>query len=147
VLERLIFLVLFIFPVYAYAGGSVGVEDIETLLKQKPQIKEFINKNLDISSGYAEVRFSVDFVHLGGASMGPYDFIVVPKGQKTRPNYEDIQVLLTICTSHKFLDAKGKVIPEKTGNIFVASTVHETVTAVLIREWKDNKMPNCPETE
>lgn len=145
--KRSIFLALFIFPIYSNAGGSVGVEDIENLLKQKPQIKEFIDKNFDISSGFAEVRFSSNFVHLGGARMGPYEVIVVPKGQKMPPNEEDIQVLITICTAHKFLDAKGKVISEKTDDIFVASNVRETVTQVLIREWKDDKMPNCPETE
>jgi hypothetical protein len=150
-LKKMLCLALFIFPIYSNAGALVGVKDIEKLLEQKPQIKEFIDKNFDIISGIAQVKFSSDFIHLGGGRMGPYDFIVIPKGNKKAENAtatEEPLIVITLCTTHQFLDGKGKVIPEKGDGMFLAAEVNEKVIAVLIREIKTaNYAPGCPTTE
>jgi hypothetical protein len=95
----------FAFVTVAYAGGTIGLEEVFPLLRQKPALAEFVFSTLEVrDSGWAAVRIGSHHKHLGG--MGPYSFAARRKGSSGGFDLEFV-----ICTRPAFLDRDGQPRP------------------------------------
>ena len=113
-------------PCPSIAGGTLGLNEIDGLLRQKPALREFLTSSLDLSDTVmAAVRFGSHFEHLGGGRMGPYMIEARPKATKER-----IPIQVVLCTDARFLDGSGNVAE----NEMKAVRVEEKLTAVMLRE-------------
>jgi Ran GTPase-activating protein (RanGAP) involved in mRNA processing and transport len=124
-------------PSWCGAGGTVGLADVDPLLRQKPALRSFLRSSLDLNETVmAAVRFGPHLEHLGGARMGPYMIEARPKGAKDgRP----LEVVL--CTDARFLDESGKVVESE----MTAVRVEERLTTVMLREFGATPaIPSCP---
>jgi hypothetical protein len=124
-------------PSVCAGAGTVGLADIEPLLRQKPQITTFLMSSLDMGATVmAAVRFGAHVKHLGGARMGPY---IIQARPKTSKDASPIEVVL--CTDARFIDASGRVTEDEMN----AVRLEETLTVVLLREVNSAPaIPNCP---
>ncbi len=124
-------------PSVCAGAGTVGLADIEPLLRQKPQITTFLMSSLDMDATVmAAVRFGAHVKHLGGARMGPYFIQARPKASK---DASPIEVVL--CTDARFIDASGRVTEDEMN----AVRLEEKLTVVLLREVNSAPaIPNCP---
>ena len=125
-------------PAISVAGGTVGLADIDPLLRQKPALREFLTSSLDLNGTVmAAIRFGPHFEHLSGERMGPYMIEARPKGSKGGSPVE-----LVLCTDARFVDETGKVVETETK----AARVEEKLTAVMVREVGSlPAVPPCPE--
>jgi hypothetical protein len=133
-------------PLTCLAGGSVAFGDIERLLDRTPQLKRVLQSFEPVSSAYAEVRLGPQFKHLGGKRLGPYTFEAHPKIDSdpvSRSAGAGI-VYVTLCTTYRFVDRAGKVLPQGSDKEFDATQVREQVTAVVLRESEGSASVNCP---
>jgi hypothetical protein len=81
--QPILSLALVLAPVLCVAGGTVGLNEIDPLLREKPAIRAFLLSSLNLDDTVmAAVRFGPHFEHLGGARMGPYLLQGRPKGPK-----------------------------------------------------------------
>ena len=121
----------------ALAGGTVEFEEVEKILKQKPDIARFITSSLEFEGApLAEVKFGSHFTHLSGGRMGPYSLWAKPKGKPGKSTLE-----VTICTAPTFLDKKGK----KATDEFEAVSVSERLTGIIIQDANETKhQVTCP---
>jgi hypothetical protein len=121
----------------AFAGGTLGSAELDALLQQQPDVREFLASTLKFSdSAYAEVRLGAHFKNLGGARIGPY---TIPA--KSVKDGRAIEVVL--CTKTRFLDRNGKEVTEP--QIETATQIDEKLIAVLLRSPQDNgSRPLCP---
>ncbi len=128
-------------PPAAQAGGSLGFAEIEPLLRQKPRLAGFLYQSFLLpDSAFAEVRLGPHFTRLSAYRLGPYRLRATPKGAPT-----PAPVSITLCTTHQFLDAAGKVIPEESEAMFQAVAFREELTAVVVRELsEENRGSGCP---
>jgi hypothetical protein len=125
-------------PTFSIAGGTVGLADIDPLLRQKPALREFLASSLDLNDTVmAAIRFGPQFEHLSGGRMGPYMIEAWPKGSKGGSAIE-----LVLCTDARFVDEAGKVVESD----IKAARVEEKLTAVMLREIGSlPAVPTCPE--
>lgn len=121
----------------ALAGGTLGSEELDALLKQQPDVREFLTSTLKLSdSAYAEVRLGEHFKNLGGARIGPYTIQA-----KSLKDGRSIEVVL--CTHTRFLDDNWKELPED--RIETASKIDEKLVAVLLQQPDEKRgKPLCP---
>jgi hypothetical protein len=78
---RIILLGCAVAPATCIAGGTVGLSDIDPLLRQRPGLRNFLTISVDLNDTVmAAVRFGPQFEHLSGARMGPYMIEARPKG-------------------------------------------------------------------
>ena len=110
---------------YVHAGGSFTFNDqLLPLLKQKPELMEYLMSTLDIEAhGLAGRIGSMVNPHLGGARVGPYRLRAKPKGQKG-----DYTLELIFHTKWQFLDSNGEPADLTSG-----VRVVETLTSVEIK--------------
>jgi len=129
-------LVVLMFPGLSTAGGTLRTTELEVLMKQMPAVRDFLRSSLHFSdSAYAEVRLGPDFINLSGARTGPYT--IDAKSVK-----DDTAIVIVLCTSTKFLDSKGRQLPE--ARITQAVSVEEKLTGVMLRqEGDDTAQPPC----
>lgn len=139
-IQKLILLIVCI-PAICSGGGTLNESDIYDLLKQKPQIREFILQNFDMPKGaWADIRLGPHYKHLGGKRLGPYTVQVTPKGSSSFS-----PVVITLCTSYQFLDRHGKVIKAESDEEFEATDVAEKLVGVQLRQASEGNMrPSCP---
>jgi hypothetical protein len=132
-----VLLACLVFPSSSTAGGTVGLAEIEPLLRQRPALRDFLTSSLELDNTVmAAVRLGSHFEHLGGARVGPYLLQGKPKGSKKG---EPLEVVL--CTQSRFLDAAGKVAADETK----AARVDEQLTVVMLRETHSvPAIPGCP---
>jgi Ran GTPase-activating protein (RanGAP) involved in mRNA processing and transport len=125
-------------PCVSTAGGTVGLADVEALLRQRPALRHFLMSSLELENTVmAAVRLGPHFEHLGGARIGPYLLQGKPKGSK---NGEPLEVVL--CTQSRFLDGAGKPAADETK----AAGVEEQLTVVMLREAHSRPaIPSCPQ--
>jgi hypothetical protein len=125
-------------PGASRAGGTVGLDEVDRLLRQRPSLRSFLMSSLQLESTVmAALRLGPHFEHLGGARVGPYLLEGRPKGSK---DGEPLEVVLY--TQVQFLDAEGKVAAEETE----ATRVEERLTVVMLREAHSKPtIPSCPE--
>jgi hypothetical protein len=125
-------------PSLSIAGGTVGLGDIDPLLRQKPAVRDFLISSLDLNDTVmAAIRFGPQFEHLSGGRMGPYMIEARPKGSKGGSPVE-----LVLCTDARFVDETGKVVESQ----MKATRVEEKLTAVMLREVGTlPAIPTCPE--
>jgi len=122
-------------PGLSLAGGTLGTVELDSLLAQRPALRDFLRSTLRLSdSAFAEVRLGSHFTHLGGARLGPYT-ISATSLQGGKP----IEVVL--CTTARFLDRNGKDLPEN--RIEEATATRETLTGVMLREEGQSGGPSC----
>jgi len=133
-----VLLTSFMVPRPTSAGGTVGLDEVDRLLRQQPSLRSFLMSSLELESTVmAAVRLGPQFQHLGGARAGPYLIQGRPKGSK---DGEPLEVVL--CTHVRFLDAEGKVPADETE----ATRVEERLTVVMLREAHSKAaFPSCPE--
>src|SRR5882724_12623804 len=87
-------------PSLSIAGGTVGLGEIDPLLRQKPALRDFLTTSLDLNDTVmAAIRFGPQFEHLSGGRMGPYMVEARPKGSKGGSSVE-----LVLCTEARFVD-------------------------------------------
>jgi Ran GTPase-activating protein (RanGAP) involved in mRNA processing and transport len=124
-------------PAICLGAGTVGLGEVESLLQQKPAIRNFLVSTLDMDpTVMAAVRFGSHIPHLGGARMGPYMVQVRPKSPKDAPPLE-----LVICTDARFFDASGN----RTDDEMKAVRLEEKLTVVMLRQINSAPaIPECP---
>ena len=124
-------------PSTSTAGGTIGLDEIDPLLRQRPALRRFLMSSLEFeSTAMAAVRLGSHFEHLGGARIGPCLLQGRPRGSK---NGEPLEVVL--CTQPRFLDAAGEVAAEETK----ATRVEEKLMEVVLREAHSKPaIPSCP---
>ena len=125
-------------PSLSIAGGTVGLGEIDSLLRQKPALRDFLTSSLDLNdTAMAAVRFGPHFEHLSGGRMGPYLVEARPKGSKGGKPVE-----LVLCTDARFVDEAGEVV----ANEMKATRVEEKLTVIILREvGSQPAIPECPE--
>jgi Ran GTPase-activating protein (RanGAP) involved in mRNA processing and transport len=125
-------------PARCIAGGTVGLSEIDTLLRQKPALRDFLKSSLDLNDTVmAAIRFGPQFEHLSGGRIGPYMIEARPKGSIGGRTLE-----VVLCTDARFLDDTGTVVEVET----TATYVQENLTAVMIREIASMPaIPTCPD--
>jgi hypothetical protein len=140
-MRRILFaLVIALVPLTCAAGGSVEFDQIDRLLRQSPQVRVALLRSLSFpDSAYAEIRLGSHFRHLSAYRLGPYTFEAHVKGSATDRG----AVMVTLCTTHEFLDGAGKPLPDGSDLEFDATRVRERVTGVILREAGD-AAATCP---
>ena len=91
-------------PITLYAGGSFSVDtELDLILNQVPQIKQYLFQSLDIDwTGWAgRIGQNVN-TRFGGRRIGPYHVKAKPKGADG-----DFTLELIVHTKRIFTDAKG----------------------------------------
>ena len=133
----IILLASVVMPSTCLAGGTIGLGDIDPLLRQKPAVRAFLTSSLDLDNTVmAAVRFGPQFEHLSGGRMGPYMIEARPKGGKGATPLE-----VVLCTDSRFLDEAGRVVESEEK----AVRVEERLTAVMLREIGSRpSVPSCP---
>lgn len=129
-------LVSFLVPGLAIAGGTLSTSELDVLIKQMPVVRDFLRSSLRFSdSAYAEVRLGPDFVNLSGARTGPYTI-------DARSAKDGVPLVVVLCTSTRFLDKKGRQLPD--AQITQAVSIEEKLTGVMLRqEGNDATQPSC----
>jgi hypothetical protein len=102
-------------PVPCVAVGTVGLNEIDPLLREKPAIRAFLLSSLDLDDTVmAAVRLGPHFEHLGGVWMGPYMIQGRPKGSK-----DGVPLEVVLCTDARFLDQSGHAVEDETSAVRV----------------------------
>jgi hypothetical protein len=129
-------------PSIALAGGTVGFEQVEPLLREQPATYRWLASTLRFpDSAFAQVRFAPYFRKLGGGRMGPYSFTAQP-----RDSARAGQVEVVVCTTSQFVDAAGHTL--QGDRIFSASQVIEHLSSIVVRDESPSSVPaECPESD
>lgn len=132
---------LALLPALCHGGGTLDEGELLELLKQKPQIREFILQNFDMPKGaWGAVRLGPHYPHLGGKRLGPYTIEVAPKGSTTLS-----PVVLTLCTTNTFYDPAGHALKADSPEEFQAVRVQERLVSVQLRQASEvYDAPTCP---
>ena len=113
---------------FARAGGTVGFEEVESILKQKPEVFATLKAEYSLpDSAFAEVRLGPHFKHLSGARTGPYTFLAQKRGQKGTAK---TQVL--VCTDVQFISSAGRPLAWPTRE--QATGIRETLASISFHE-------------
>ena len=136
VIRFLVVLGWVMFPGVCIGGGTINLAEIDSLLRQKPQVRNFLMSSLDMDNTVmAALRFG-SHTKLGGAHMGPYMIRARPKTPKDASALE-----VVLCTDARFFDAAGKVTEDEIN----AVRLEEKLTVVMLREGNSAPaIPNCP---
>jgi hypothetical protein len=129
-------LVALMLPGLSRAGGTLGTNELEVLMKQMPGVRDFLRSSLRFSdSAYAEGRLGPHFINLSGARTGPYTI-------NATSVKDGAPIVIVLCTSTKFLDSKGRQLPET--RITQAISIEEKLTGVMLRQGGDDTaQPPC----
>ncbi|MGZ5199168.1 MAG: hypothetical protein ACXWC4_05295 [Telluria sp.] len=133
---KILLFVALIVPKLGIAGGTLGTNELSSLMAQMPEVRDFLRSSLRLSdSAYAEIRLGSDFIHLSGARMGPYS--IDAKSQKSGKS-----LVVVLCTKARFLDSNGRELPETRMN--QAVSIDEKLTGVMLRQEGDTEVwPPC----
>lgn len=119
------------------AGGTLGTDELGSLLQQQPGVHEALTSSLNLAeTAYAEVRLGSHFVHLGGARVGPYTIKATLK-----QSLKDIEVIL--CTKARFLGHDGSELSAP-GSENAARIDEQLVTVMLREPAASAAKPGCP---
>ncbi len=123
-------------PGVCLGGGTVSPSEIDSLLRQKPSVRNFLMSSLDMDDTVmAALRFG-HHTKLGGARMGPYMIQARPKASK-----DALPLEVVLCTDARFFDASGQVTEDEIN----AVRLEEKLTVVILRELNRlPAIPNCP---
>ncbi len=137
VIRLLIVLACVMLPSVCIGGGTVSLAEIDSLLRQKPLVRNFLMSSLDMDSTVmAAVRFGSHVKYLGGAHMGPY---MIQSRPKTPKDAAPLEVVL--CADARFFDASGQVTEDEIN----AVRLEEKLTVVMLREVNSAPaIPTCP---
>ena len=135
-IRSLLLLTCVFVPGVCLGGGTVSLSEIDSLLRQKPSVRNFLMSSLDMDDTVmAALRFG-PHTKLGGARMGPYMIQARPKTPKDASLLE-----VVLCTDARFFDASGRATEDETN----AARFDEKLTAVILRELNSRPaIPNCP---
>src|SRR5512143_3551723 len=64
----------------AEADGSIGFEEIDAVLRQRPELRTYLVDTLCISNSGLASRVAGEYP-MGGSRLGPYELDAKPKGQ------------------------------------------------------------------
>jgi hypothetical protein len=132
-IRLIIVLICVMFPSVCIGGGTVSLVEIDSLLRQKPIVRNFLMSSLNMDNTVmAAVRFG-SHTKLGGLHMGPYMIHARPR---TPENGSALEVVL--CTDVRFFDESGQVTEDEIN----AVRLEEKLTAVMLREA--NSAPPIP---
>lgn len=133
---KTVLLVAFIIPRLSIAGGTLGTNELGRLMGQMPEVRDLLRSSLRLSeSAYAEVRLGPDFINLSGTRTGPYTIDATSKK-------DGKHLLVVLCTSARFLDSKGRELPD--ARITEATSINEKLTGVMLRQDVDAAArPRC----
>jgi Ran GTPase-activating protein (RanGAP) involved in mRNA processing and transport len=137
VIRFFIVLAYVMLPGVCIGGGTVSLAEIDSLLQQKPPVRNFLMSSLDMNSTVmAAVRFGSHANYLGGARMGPYIIQARPKSPRDASPLE-----VVLCTDARFFDASGSVTEDEMN----AVRLEEKLTVVMLREVNSAPaIPSCP---
>ena len=135
-IRTLLLLVCVLVPGVCLGGGTLSLAEIDSLLRQKPSIRNFLMSSLDMDDTVmAAIRFG-PHTKLGGTRMGPY---VIQARPKTPKGASPLEVVL--CTDARFFDASGRVTEDEIN----AVRLEEKLTFVILRDLNSvPAIPNCP---
>ena len=127
---------LAIFAAPSFAGGTLGTDQLVSLMRQKPAVYDALKKSLTFSeSAWASVRFGDPWPNLEGARMGPYQIEATIKGSKEK-------VVVVLCTKPTYFDNSGHKLPDLTEK---AASFSEELTAVILQQpAESDQEPICP---
>jgi hypothetical protein len=131
--KLLIAILASLFPFTVYAPGTLPLDDIAAILKQKPELSRPFLEAFDLREWAVGVRLGPHFKHLGGARVGPYELAA-----RARGSHGGYDVKVVICTVTVFLDDRGKKV-----EMTEATRVEETLRGFII-EPPDGHI-NCPD--
>jgi hypothetical protein len=137
-LLKTVLLVGLLLPQFSMAGGTLGTDELEQLMSQKSEIRDFLRSSLQLSdSAYGEVRLGSHFKNLGGARIGPYT-ISAKSIKDGKP------LLVVLCTKARFLDRKGRELSES--RMTFATSIDEKLIAVMLLQKNEiESRPPCPD--
>ena len=121
----------------AVAGGTISLDELEPLLRQKPEIQAFLMSSLEMDrTAMAAVRLGSHFKALGGTRVGPY---LIQARPKTPGNSRVLEVVL--CTDARFFDESEKETEDEANAVRLV----EKLTVVMLRELDAAPpIPSCP---
>ena len=91
----------------SFAGGSITLDDLQSLLNQQPRLWKFYQDHFDISPHGGGMRLGKDWGELQGARVAPYEFEAKMKGDPGPYNLK-----ITIETNGWYFDAQGNAMPD-----------------------------------
>jgi hypothetical protein len=112
-----------LFPFTVYAPGTLPLDDIAALLKQKPELSRPFMEAFDLRDSAVGVRLGPHFKHLGGARVGPYEV-----DARARGSHGGYDLKVVICTGLIFLDNRGKKV-----EMTEATRVEETLQGFIVQ--------------
>ena len=119
----------------AAAGGTLGTEELDPLLAQKPVLRAALLGAFNLSeSAFGAVRLGHHFPNLSGRRLGPYFILATAK-----QSHEPVQIVL--CTSYAFIGNQGQVLSEAEQES--ASAVSETLVSVMLVEPEAGAVNPC----
>lgn len=86
----------------AEADGSIGFEEVDAVLRQRPELRTYLVDTLCISNSGLASRVAGEYP-MGGSRLGPYELDAKPKGQAGPYVFR-----LIVNTSQTFFDKNGK---------------------------------------
>jgi hypothetical protein len=125
-------LVALLIPLAAFAPGTVPLESIATLLRQRPELSTPLLSAFELSDTVIGVRLGPHFKHLSGGRIGPYSVAARARGSKG--SYE---IEVVVCTETQFVNAKGKTIEPQEATHF-----KEVLQGFIVRP--PGGRVNCP---
>jgi hypothetical protein len=137
VCRSLVALAVWAMPYSTYAGGTIDLHELDSLLSEQPDATKALRSSLEFpATAWAEVRLGSHFKVLSGARMGPYSF-------KARVRSSNREVEVVLCTTGRFLDSKGEKLPDS--QMFEAARLEEHLVTLLLRDVSTTRgAPSCP---
>jgi len=119
-----------LFPRLALATGSCSWEDVQTLLAQAPQIRQYVESSLDIEPSGTAMRLGSHYANLSGSRVAPYHFRAKPKGAEG-----SFQFQLVIDADLTLFDPMGKALPPQ--SFETAASFQEIFSAIRLEPLDD----------
>jgi hypothetical protein len=114
-------------PSPVFAGGSIDLADIQSLLDQQPKLWHFYMDHFDISPKGGGLRLGSPGIPLRGYRVAPYEFPAKMKGDK---GAYDLKIKIFADTY--FFDAQGK----QTSDELLAVSMKEVLTYIAVGQLK-----------
>lgn len=119
-----------IIPRFAMAAGSCSWEDVQTLLAQAPQIRQYVESTLEVEPNGTAMRLGSHYVNLSGSRVAPYHFRAKPKGAEG-----SFQFQLVIDADLTVFDKMGKPLPPQ--SFETAASFQEIFSAIRLEPLED----------
>lgn len=129
--KSLIGVFLLLFPSSVFAGGSVAAQDILSLLRQQPELYEYVANTLELDKVGWATRIGLQVnPDLAGRRVAPYHIKARPKGSKGEWLF-----FLTIDAVTSFSNTEGKDVPLHEGK-----SVQEKLIGIRLRPIAGNEV-------